>query len=53
MLALYVRDYHGVIPDGTMLVMGEAPTGTLDSSHFGLVEVKAVVARFVQTVNSR
>ena len=46
MLDLYARDYHGVIPAGTMLVMGEAPSGTLDSSRFGLVELKKIIARF-------
>ncbi len=37
MIALYARDYNGVIPADTFLVMGEQPGGTTDSSRIGLV----------------
>jgi signal peptidase I len=46
MIALYERDYNGIIPVDTFLVMGEQPGGTADSSLFGLVnraDVQGVV----------
>ncbi|WP_453973896.1 signal peptidase I [Amorphus sp. MBR-141] len=43
MLALYARAYNGRIPDGALLVMGEVPSGSRDSSWFGLISVDAVV----------
>lgn len=46
MLELYARNYYGVVPAGTMLVMEEPAGGTLDSSRFGLVELKRIIARF-------
>jgi signal peptidase I len=46
MIALYERDYGGIVPADTFLVMGEQPGGTADSSLFGLVnraDVQGVV----------
>jgi signal peptidase I len=37
MLALYERDYGGVVPAEAYLIMGNLPRGTTDSSRFGLV----------------
>lgn len=37
MISLYVKDYKGVIPADAYLIMGETVSGSLDSSHFGLV----------------
>ena len=36
MLALYVGDEGGVIPAGAYLVLGNNPTGSIDSTWFGL-----------------
>ncbi len=48
MLTLYEHDYHGVIPPDTYLVLGENPTGTLDSSRFGLISRDAIIGRVVE-----
>jgi signal peptidase I len=37
MLSLYAHDYKGVIPADSYLILGNVPTGSLDSTHFGLV----------------
>ena len=37
LLALYEKDYQGVIPAGAFLILGNAPGGSLDSTQFGLV----------------
>ena len=49
MIALYVHDYHGVIPPNSFLVMGENPAGSLDSSRFGLVPRAAILGKLVET----
>ncbi len=45
MLNVYARDYQGVIPPDTFLVMGEVPSGSTDSSVFGLVSRDAIIGR--------
>jgi signal peptidase I len=45
LLNLYVNDYHGVIPQGAYLIMGNLPNGTLDSSAFGLVAKGDIVGK--------
>jgi len=45
MLGLYVRDYKGVIPADAYLLLGDVPTGSLDSSATGLFGRGALVAR--------
>lgn len=47
MLVLYERDYGGIIPAGTYLVLGETPSGTLDSTRFGLVARNQIVGKVV------
>lgn len=47
MLNLYARDYQGVIPPDTFLVMGEVPSGSTDSSQFGLIARDAIIGRAV------
>lgn len=44
LLALYVRDYDGRIPEDAFLVLGNRETGTLDSGRFGLVARQDVLA---------
>ena len=37
MLSLYWKDYNGIIPENTYLILGNLVSGSLDSSRFGLV----------------
>jgi len=37
MLKLYEEDYKGIIPEETYLILGNIPSGSTDSSFFGLV----------------
>lgn len=46
-LQLYERDYNGSVPAEALLVLGDHPGGTLDSTRFGLVSLETVVG--VQT----
>lgn len=39
LLRLYIRDYKGVIPQDSFLLLGDDVQGTLDSTRFGLVHV--------------
>ena len=48
MLRLYERDYHGIIPLDSYLVLGENPSGTLDSTRFGLISRDAIIGRMVE-----
>jgi signal peptidase I len=36
-LSLYERDYKGIMPENTYLILGNLTEGTFDSTHFGLV----------------
>lgn len=36
-LSLYERDYKGIIPPDTYLILGNLASGSLDSTRFGLV----------------
>lgn len=36
MLALYERQYGGLVPEGAYLLLGNDPSGSLDSTRFGL-----------------
>lgn len=45
MLALYIRDYRGVIPPDAYLVLGDNPFGSLDSTRFGLLARSQLVAK--------
>jgi signal peptidase I len=45
MLGLYIRDYGGVIPPETFLVLGENTSGTDDSTRYGLVHVSDIVGK--------
>ncbi len=37
MLALYERSYGGKIPQSAFLLLGNVPSGTIDSTQFGLI----------------
>ncbi|MBI4656932.1 MAG: signal peptidase I [Elusimicrobia bacterium] len=45
MLSLYERDYKGVIPANSYLLLGNLAEGSLDSSRFGLVEKAAIIGK--------
>lgn len=50
MLRIYEKGYRGVIPAGAYLLLGEAATGSRDSTRFGLVGRKGIVGRAVPPV---
>ena len=45
LLSLYVKDYGGVIPPDTYLILGNLPAGSLDSSRFGLVDKSGIAGK--------
>ena len=48
MLDLYVHEFHGVIPPEMYLVMGENPSGTTDSSRFGLIARDQIIGKVIE-----
>ncbi len=46
-LSLYEKDYNGLIPENTYLIMGNLATGSLDSTHFGLVDKGDILGKVV------
>ncbi len=48
LLSLYERDYEGVIPSGAVLILGNIPTGSRDSTQFGLVGAHELVGKVVE-----
>lgn len=47
-LSLYERDYRGVIPLDAFLILGNLPTGSLDSSKFGLVDKGDIIGKVIR-----
>ena len=47
LLNLYVKDYNGMIPDNTYLILGNLASGSLDSSRFGLVDKSAILGKVI------
>ncbi len=45
MLLLYEKDYGGIIPENTYLLLGNLVSGSLDSTRFGLVDEKEIIAK--------
>jgi len=45
MLSMYERDYSGTIPSDSYLIMGNLTEGSADSTYFGLVGLKDLLAR--------
>ena len=45
-LPLYAEDYP-VIPQNAYLILGDDPTGSLDSSRFGLISGEAILGKVV------
>ncbi|MBU2579247.1 signal peptidase I [Patescibacteria group bacterium] len=47
MLSLYKRDYNGIIPQNTYLLLGDQVNGSFDSSAFGLVDKSDILGKAV------
>ncbi|OYT34315.1 MAG: signal peptidase I [Candidatus Aenigmarchaeota archaeon ex4484_52] len=45
MLFLYERDYNGIIPNNTYLILGNLANGSIDSSKFGFVDKKQILGK--------
>ncbi len=42
-LHMYVRDYNGIIPENTFLLLGTNPAGALDSTRLGLIHRNDII----------
>ena len=49
MLSLYEKDYKGIIPDNAYLLLGNLPTGSLDSTRFGLIDKSGILGKVILT----
>ena len=47
MLSLYEKDYKGVIPENAYLLLGNIPSGSLDATHFGLIDKSGILAKVI------
>jgi signal peptidase I len=45
MLSLYIRDYQGKIPSKAHLLLGNAISGSLDSTKFGLIDISDIIGK--------
>ena len=45
MLSLYEKDYQGIIPENTYLLLGNLINGSLDSSRFGLIDKSDILGK--------
>ncbi|MBI5306556.1 signal peptidase I [Candidatus Wolfebacteria bacterium] len=45
MLSLYEKDYKGIIPKDTYLILGNLANGSLDSAHFGLIDKSDILGK--------
>lgn len=50
LLSLYERDYQGAIPQRGLLILGNVPGGSRDSTEFGLVSVNDLIGRVVKVM---
>jgi len=48
LLNLYVKDYNGIIPTGSYLILGNLPQGSLDSTRFGLVHKDDILGKVIK-----
>ncbi|KPJ71254.1 hypothetical protein AMJ50_02745 [Parcubacteria bacterium DG_74_3] len=48
MLKLYEKDYRGIIPDNTLLLLGNLPSGSIDSTIFGLVDKSGILGKAIR-----
>jgi len=49
MLALYEKDYQGVIPPDSYLILGNLAEGSIDSTHYGLVHKNNILGKVLLT----
>ena len=47
MLALYIKNYKGIIPARSYLILGNLPEGSVDSTRFGLIDQSALIGKVV------
>jgi len=47
MLSLYIRDYNGIIPPKAYLLLGNAISGSLDSTKFGLIDISDIMGKVI------
>ena len=47
LLSLYEKDYKGVIPEGAVLLLGNLPRGSRDSTQFGFVSTESLMGKVV------
>jgi signal peptidase I len=45
MLSLYIKDYNGIIPENTLIILGNQPGGSMDSTKFGLASQKNIIGK--------
>lgn len=45
MISLYENSYNGIVPENVYLIMGNIETGSVDSTRFGLVGKKDIIAK--------
>lgn len=45
MLSLYIRDYRGLVPRGSVLLLGENPNGSIDGIRLGLTSVSDLIGK--------
>ena len=45
MLSLYIKDYRGLIPRGSVLLLGEDPKGSIDGTRLGLTSVSDLIGK--------
>jgi len=48
MLNLYARDNKGIIPEGAYLILGNMPSGSLDSTRFGFIGKSSIIAKVIK-----
>ena len=48
MLSLYINDYKGVIPANAYLLLGDRPSGSRDSTAFGLVDRSDILGKVIR-----
>ncbi|MFC1596146.1 signal peptidase I [Candidatus Margulisiibacteriota bacterium] len=51
MLEIYVNDFKGLIPPTAYLVLGNTPSGSLDSTRFGLIDKKNFIGKVVRVIH--
>ena len=45
MLSLYEKDYNGIVPDDTYLILGNLVSGSMDSTRFGLIDKSDILGK--------